>query len=99
MSDTFDKSSKLAIGHEDLVQAQYKKTASNKIAVRVGNEDDTPLHVKSKELILGVDYDEVDDTTLGLVQTIVYKLDNVTVQTVTFTYTNSCKDQYNMVVT
>ncbi len=55
--------------------------------------------LKGSGLIFGRDYDEVDDTTLGLVQTILLKLDSITVQTVTITYTNSCKDQYNMVVT
>jgi len=44
--DTFDKASKLKIAYEDLEQANFKKTASDKIARRVSNDSDTPLYVE-----------------------------------------------------
>ena len=56
------------------------------------------LRVASKDLAAGIDYDELNDSITGLVQTIVYKLSSVTIRTITITYTNSCKDQYTMVV-
>jgi hypothetical protein len=45
MGDTYDKASKLLIGNEDLEQAKFLKTLLEKIAVRVGNEFETPLHI------------------------------------------------------
>ena len=50
-------------------------------------------------LVFGRDFDEVNDSTTGLVQTILLKLSTVTVQTITITYTDECKDQYTLVVT
>jgi hypothetical protein len=41
----FDHTSMLRIPNEQLEQAKFKKTALDKIAVRVGNEEDSPLYV------------------------------------------------------
>lgn len=49
MSDTYDKESRLKIAYEDLEQARFKKTAAEKIAVRVGNEESDPLYVNVTE--------------------------------------------------
>lgn len=50
MSDTYDKSSKLKIGAEDLEQANFKTTVSKKVARRVGNEAEEPLYVENEFL-------------------------------------------------
>lgn len=44
MSDTFDKSSTLKIDGEVLNRSSFKKTTGEKLARRVGNESDDPLH-------------------------------------------------------
>lgn len=49
MSDSFDRASRLNIDGWLLDQLKFKKTASDKIAVRVGNEEDSPLYVTLTE--------------------------------------------------
>ena len=70
------------------------------VLLRAYNEifDSLDGTLKGSGLIFGIDYDGVSDTTAGLVQTILLKLGAVTVQTITITYTDECKDQYNLVV-
>jgi len=42
----FDRSSRPRVANEDLEQAKFLKTDDEKIAVRVGNEETTPLYVE-----------------------------------------------------
>jgi hypothetical protein len=76
---------------QDRDKAAFGDDGANGVARKVKTVD--------SGLVFGRDYDEVDDSTIGLVQTIIFKLATVTVQTVTITYTDECKDQYNLVVT
>ena len=45
MSDTYDKSSKLRLDTWELDHAKYIKLINEKIAIRVGNEEEAPLNV------------------------------------------------------
>lgn len=88
--DTFDKASKLGISAEDLKQASYLKTELEKIANRIGNEKDTPLHTyKVKADILSTDLLKIaqnsgflDDEAFDLIEYGVAS-DSVTVLTYT----------------
>ena len=57
----YDKTTRPKVANEDLEQSKFKKTASNKIAVRVGNEADDPLHVAVTEGVGELDLLVFDD--------------------------------------
>ena len=95
---SFDKSSTLKIDGEVLNRSSFKKTAGEKLARRVGNEEDDPLHVKTKELTPGVDYDLItaaypNSTT----EVYTYTLSAVTVLTTTVVYVTSSKKDISTV--
>lgn len=52
MGDTFDKTSKLKIANEDLEQAKFLKTLADRIAIRIGNEEDGPLYTSPINTLL-----------------------------------------------
>jgi len=52
--DTYDKATRLLIPNEDLEQAKFIKTLLERIAVRVGNEFETPLHIVNVGATKGV---------------------------------------------
>lgn len=61
MADSYDKSTKLSIGVEDLIQAQFKKTSNEAIASRVANEPTDPLYttpVPNTETVSVIEFDE-----------------------------------------
>jgi len=92
MSDTFDKSSTLKIDGEVLNRSSFKKTAGEKLARRVGNESSDPLHVKTKELVQGVDYDLITATyPTSTTEIYTYTLLAVTVLVATVVYTDTSK--------
>jgi hypothetical protein len=74
----------------DREQQKFEETTKGDTAVRVILND--------SGLVFGKDFDEVDDTTTGLVQTILLKLLTATVRTITITYTDSKQTQYNLKV-
>lgn len=55
--DQYDRQSKLKIGNEDLEQAKFFLTLLNRVAVRVGAEYETPVNVKSTDVINDYDID------------------------------------------
>ena len=59
----YDKTTRPKVANEDLEQSKFKKTASNKIAVRVGNEADDPLHVAVTEGVGELDLLVFDDAS------------------------------------
>ena len=44
--DTYDKTSRPQVANEDLEQAKFLKTLLDKIAVRIGNEQGSPLYTQ-----------------------------------------------------
>lgn len=94
--DTYDRTSKLKIGSEDLDQAKFKKNGE-KIAVRIGNEGDEPLNTIEG---IGIpEHDRVDityPTTSSEVFT--YSLSAVQVMVITVTYLSAAKKDITSVV-
>lgn len=90
--NSYDKSSKPKVANEDLEQAKFLKTVEEKIAVRVGNETGSPLHVKTKELVQGVDYDLITATYPSSVsEKYTYTLSAAVILVVDVVYTNVTK--------
>lgn len=57
----YDKASKTVLDTTELEQAKFKKTAEDKIAVRVGNEENNPLFVSIADNAIGIDTFEHDE--------------------------------------
>lgn len=92
MSDTFDKSSTLKIDGEVLNRSSFKKTDGDKLARRVSNEAEDPLHVQTKALVQGVDYDLITATYPNTTTEVyTYTLATVPVLTATVVYTAANK--------
>lgn len=62
------------------------------------SDGDKVVRVLTGAFVFGVDYDTVEDSFVGLVQTIVLKKGVATFKTITITYTNECRDQYTAVI-
>lgn len=58
MSDTFDKSSVLRLDGFEIDQAKYMKTLIDRIAIRIANEEGSPLYVTPVDspIIEGISY-------------------------------------------
>lgn len=67
--DTYDRNSWLNIPHEELEHLRFKKTAEDKIAVRVANEENNPLFVSIADNAIGLDI-QVYDEALAVVKNI-----------------------------
>lgn len=59
--NSYDKSSKTPLDVTELEQAKFKKTPENKIAVRVGNEENNPMFVSIADNAIGLDIQEYDE--------------------------------------
>lgn len=69
----YDKSSKTVLDTNELEQAKFKKTAEDKIAIRVGNEQNSPLFVNVIDGAVGIDTFEQDEAVavVKLVETLI----------------------------
>jgi hypothetical protein len=98
MSD-IDKSTRINADGWELDQLKFMLDALNRIAVRVANDPQAPLNVKSARLIQGVDYDAINATyPTATSEVYTYKKGVDTVQTVTVTYTDNDKRDISSVV-
>lgn len=72
--------------------ASWMPTESDDVARRVGNDEGSPLHVKTKELVQGVDYDLISATYPATTTEIyTYTLSGDVVLVATVIYTDSDK--------
>lgn len=78
--------------HRDREAASWMPSESDDVARRVGNDLDSPLHVKTKELVQGVDYDLITATyPSSTTEIYTYTLSSVVVLVATVVYTSSDK--------